>query len=214
MKNKEKLVLDNYKKDLNGVLHQVKISKIQYDEEYVKTRYSAYHTTAAMSHLRLGYLLGAINFIPNSILDVGYGNGDFLNTASRIIKNCYGHDIEPAFPLPKHIVSKKSLYDEYYDIVCFFDSLEHFDNIYEIKDLNTKYIYISVPWCHYIDDNWFENWKHRRENEHLWHFDLHSLTRFMYSIGFEYVTHSNIEDIIRKPENGLPNILTAIFRKV
>jgi len=207
-------MLKNYEKDINGVLHQIQISKIKYDEEYVKTRYSAYPTTVAMSHLRLGYLLGAINFIPNSILDVGYGNGDFLNTSSHIIPNCCGYDIEPAFPLPKHILSKKSLYDESYDVVCFFDSLEHFDNIYEIKDLNTKYIYISVPWCHNINDEWFENWKHRRENEHLWHFDLNSLKSFMNSIGFEYISHSNIEDTIRKSDCELPNILTGLFKKV
>lgn len=207
-------MLNNYKKDENGVIYQLNVNKILYDEDYVETRYNAYPTTSLMSHLRLGYLLGALENVPNSILDVGYGNGDFLKTAQRMIKNCYGNDIEPAFPLPNNISYVKNIYDAHYDVVCFFDSLEHFDNIYEIKELKTDYIYISVPWCHYVDDKWFETWKHRRENEHLWHFNLSSLTNFMRSIGFEYITHSNVEDTIRKSDNNLPNILTALFKKM
>jgi hypothetical protein len=207
-------MLKNYERNKDDVIYQVDVSVIKYDKEYIDNRYSSYPTTPMMSHLRLGYLLGILDFHPNSLLDVGYGNGDFLKTASTIINQCYGCDIEPAFPLPQHITAMETMYDRHYDVVCFFDSLEHFDDIYEIKNLDTKYILISVPWCHYIDDTWFKNWKHRRENEHLWHFNLASLKNFMGEIGFEYVTHSNVEDAIRKPIDNLPNILTALFKKI
>jgi hypothetical protein len=75
-------------------------------------------------------------------------------------------------------------------------------------------VFISVPWCHYILDAWFDSWKHRRENEHLWHFDLGSLTKFFGSLGYEYISHSSIEDIIRKPVDDMSNILTVLFRKI
>lgn len=207
-------MLNNYKKDNNGVIYQVNVNKISYDVDYVEKRYNIYSTTSLMSHLRLGYLLGVLKYTPISILDVGYGNGDFLKVSQHIIPKCYGNDIEPAFPLTENIQFVKNIYDNDYDVVCFFDSLEHFDNIYEIRNLKTNYIYISVPWCHNLSDTWFDSWKHRRENEHLWHFDLESLKKFMFSIGFEYIIHSNIEDIIRQNNEKLPNILTAIFRKI
>jgi len=208
-------MLKNYKKDENGVIFQIERKKFNYGIEYIETTYALYDTTPLMSYLRLGALLGKLApYKPTKILDVGYGNGDFLKTASSIIPECCGADIPPAYPLPKNIRFVEDIYDEEYDVVCFFDSLEHFDNIYDIKSLKTKYVFISVPWCHYISDAWFESWKHRKEDEHLWHFDLESLRKFFESLGYEYISHSSIEDSIRKPIDDLPNILTALFKKI
>jgi hypothetical protein len=208
-------MLDNYKKDKNGVIFQIEKKEFNYGLEYVETRYTAYDTTSLMSYLRLGALLGKLApYEPMKLLDVGYGNGDFLKTASSVIPECFGADILPAYPLPENIKFVEDIYCEEYDIVCFFDSLEHFDDIYDIKSLKTKYVFISVPWCHYISDAWFDSWKHRREDEHLWHFDLESLTKFFESLGYEYISHSSIEDIIRKPVDDMSNILTALFRKI
>ena len=207
-------MLSNYRIDSNGVIQQTNILTIQYDHDYVEQRYNSYPTGKSMAHLRLGYLLGVLKeFKPKSILDVGYGNGDFLEVASKFIEDCSGFDIPPAYPLSDNIKTIQNMYTDTYDVVCFFDSLEHFHNIYEIKKLKTKYVYISLPWCHNFSNDWFENWKHRRPNEHIWHFDLNSLKSFFLSLGYEYITHSAVEDIIRQPEEkGVPNILTAIFQ--
>ena len=65
----------------NGLIKQNKIfSQIQnYDKEYVDIRYNSYGEKGLqMSYLRLGFILGALKHTPSSILDVGYGNGDFL----------------------------------------------------------------------------------------------------------------------------------------
>ena len=40
-----------------------------------------------------------------------------------------------------------------------------------VKKLKCKYILISVPCCHYYSDDWFKNWKHRRPDEHIFHFN-------------------------------------------
>ena len=98
-------------------------------------------------------------------------------------------------------------------MITFFDSLEHFEDIEFVKDLKCSYICISVPECHYYDDEWFENWKHRRPNEHLWHFNHGSLVKFMYRMGYILISGSNIEDTIRKNNKEESNILTCIFAK-
>jgi hypothetical protein len=207
-------MLDNYKKLENGVIKQIKKhSLINYNYDYVNNSYNTYGESGLrMAHLRVGYLIGSLGFAPNSVLDIGYGNGDFLKICSSIIKNCYGHDIS-GYPLPDHVTFVENPYENEYDIVTFFDVLEHFDDIYDIKNLKTNYILISLPYCHYYSDEWFEAWKHRRPNEHLWHFDKNSLISFMNEIGYNCINICNIEDTIRKDKLNSPNILTGIFKK-
>jgi hypothetical protein len=72
---------------------------------------------------------------------------------------------------------------------------------------------VSLPNCHYFSDEWFETWKHRRPNEHLWHFNETSLINFMNEIGYSKVNICNIEDTIRKHSHDYSNILTGIFKK-
>lgn len=204
----------NYKKLSNGLIKQLEISKQKlYDISYIKERYDSYKISSVnMSYLRFGYLLGTIKTNIKTLLDVGYGNGDFLTVASQLIPKCYGYEIN-GYNIPKDCFFVEDIYKNKYDVVCFFDVLEHFYDIYEIKNLQTQYIYLSVPECHYFSDEWFMNWKHRRENEHLWHFNLNSLENFMLEIGYELVASSNIEDIIRKSVDSNSNILSCIFRK-
>jgi hypothetical protein len=166
-----------------------------------------------MSHLRLGYIIGTLGFVPNSILDVGYGNGSFLKTSNQIIPNCFGYDVS-GVDLPDNIAVVDNLFGSHYDVITFFDSLEHFEDIYFLNKLDCDYLCISVPWCHNFDDEWFENWKHRRPDEHLWHFNVDTLRKFLESQNYEYINHTNIEDCIRKTEYTYPNILTAMFKKI
>jgi hypothetical protein len=207
--------IENYIKQKNGVIKQKNVNKIQYNYEY-SNKYNNYGENANyLSYIRLGVLLGSIGKIPESILDVGYGNGSFLNACKNIIKKCSGFDIS-GFPLPDDITIENSITDKKFDVVCFFDSLEHFDDINIIKELKCDYVFISVPWCHYFSDEWFLNWYHRRPNEHLWHFNDKSLCNFFNENGFERIYQSNFEDVIRKNNtcNGNPNILSAIFKKI
>lgn len=209
-------MLENYGVDNNGVIYQIDRERFQYDQKYIDKSYNAYGIlNEQMSYLRLGFAIGAIGHVPESVLDVGYGNGAFLAAASKIIKNCYGADIPPSYPLPEGVEFVEDIYSRHFEVVTFFDSLEHFENIYEIEQLNCEYIVISVPWCHYVDKDWFNEWKHRKPNEHLWHFNLDSLRTFMKAIGFDYIEHTNIEDAIRRPvDTSYPNILTAAFGRI
>lgn len=208
-------MLDNYERLDNGVIKQIEITKKkEYNVEYVDTRYNTYGDLGyKMAFLRLGFMIGALNgTVPNKVLDVGYGNGDFLKACTNVVPHSYGSDLS-GYPVPEGVTYVESIYEDEYDVVCFFDVLEHFDDIYDIKKLKTNFILISVPQCHYISDEWFANWKHRRPDEHLWHFDEMALIAFFDEIGYELVSSSNVEDTIRKPTSDLPNILTCLFRK-
>lgn len=206
-------MLKNYKLDENGVITQINKNTIEYNKEYVVQRYDTYGTlNLSMSHLRLGNIIGSIGKIPESILDIGYGNGSFLQTASTVVKNCYGHDIS-GYPLPDGCDFVKDIMSKHFDVITFFDSLEHYENIYFVKNLNCNFVCITVPWCHHFDDEWFDSWKHRRPNEHLWHFSDISLVKFMDSQGYNMLSLSNIEDAVRKTSLPYQNILTGVFAK-
>jgi hypothetical protein len=206
-------MLDNYKMLKSGVIKQIDVvNQVDYNLEYVSNSYDSYgEKVNYISFLRLGYLLGVIDEIPNSILDIGYGNGAFLKACKNVIKNCYGNDISD-YNLPADVNFIDDIFIDYYDVITFFDSLEHFHDIEFVKKLKCKYILISVPCCHYYSDDWFKNWKHRRPDEHIFHFNENSLNDFMIDCGFEKMSISFVEDTIRKGEEK--NILTGIFRKI
>jgi hypothetical protein len=206
-------MIKNYKKMENGVIKQLHIKdKIDYNFDYVSNSYDRYgEKVNYISYLRLGYLLGSIGEIPNSILDVGYGNGSFLNSCKNIIPNCYGNDISN-YDLPNDVEFVDNIFSNHYDVITFFDSLEHFYDIDFVENLKCNYILISVPWCHYYSDEWFEKWKHRRSDEHIYHFNDESLISFMMEKGFSKINTSHMEDTIRKGDKK--NILTGIFKKI
>jgi hypothetical protein len=209
-------MLDNYEQLQNGLIKQQSFftRKKEYTTRYVDKRYNSYgELSTRMSFLRLGFLLGAIGEKPSKVLDVGYGNGDFIDCAKNFIEDVGGFDIS-GYEVPDGCRFVNDIYGEEFDVVCFFDVLEHFDDIYEIDSLKAKHICISVPECHYLSDEWFKDWKHRRPDEHLWHFDKESLENFMNELGYELMLYSNIEDIIRKPTLDKTNILSGVFKKL
>ena len=206
-------MIEKYIKHKNGVIEQLNPTPIKYDFNYVNNSYNSYGELGLrMSYLRYGYIVGTIGNTPKSIMDVGYGNGDFLKVCSETIKECYGFDVTN-YPIPKNCKIAENIFKEV-DVITFFDSLEHFTEIDFVKNLNVNYVVISVPWCHYEIDGDFEKWKHRRPNEHIFHFNEKSLTNFMEECNFKLVSFSNIEDTIRKPIDANKNILTAIFKKI
>ena len=207
-------MLENYKINDDGLIYQVVKEDFTYDKTYVEERYDTYgELNDYMSNLRLGYVFGSINEPINSILDVGYGNGSFLKTCKKIIPHCYGYDVT-GYDIPEGCDFIKNWTNLNVDVITFFDVLEHFEDPYIIKDLNTKYVVLSFPWCHYISDEWFENWKHRRPNEHLWFFNEKNIYSFAKSTGYEVINYSNVEDTIRGNNSNKENILTVCLKKI
>ena len=208
-------MINNYKLTQDGVIEQVVKNPYNYDKEYSDSRYSVFMDRRSILNLRLGYIIGSIGKVPKSLLDVGYGNGDFLKECSKAIDELYGNDIEPAYPLPDNISFVKDITKIEVDVITFFDSLEHFHDIEFVKDLKCKYVVISLPWCYQgSNDEWFNSWKHRKPNEHIYHFNETSLQTFMHRQGYKLLNYCNIEDCIRVDRNLSPNILTGCFKKI
>jgi hypothetical protein len=206
-------MLDGYIKLNSGIIEKLEKRRQDNTKDYPAEYNSLGELSNYMAHLRLGFIVGNIGKYPESILDVGYGNGDFLKCCSNIIKQCYGYEISE-YPTPKNCIKLKHIDSSFYEVITFFDSLEHFEDLGFVKNLNCKYLCISVPWCHYPSDDWFKNWKHIKPNEHFWHFDKDSLITFMNENNYRFVCGTNLEDLIRKPSSDLPNILTCMFEKI
>jgi hypothetical protein len=207
-------MIENYKLTQDGVIEQIIKEEFIYDKSY-GDRYGMFNQTRNIENLRLGYIIGSLGKVPNSLMDVGYGNGYFLDSCKNLIKNLYGNDIEPAYPLNEGIEFVPNILEKEVEVITFFDCLEHFHDIEFVKNLKCKYIVISLPWCHNgLYDEWFTNWKHRKPNEHIFHFDEKSLETFMKRQGYTMLNYCNLEDNIRVDKNLTPNILTAIFKKI
>jgi hypothetical protein len=208
-------MLENYKLTQDNVIEQINKAPFTYDEEYSDTRYSIFSDRGNILNLRLGYVIGSLGKIPTSLMDVGYGNGDFLEACKPLIPKLYGNDIPPAYPLKGDITFVDNILEQEVEVITFFDSLEHFHDIEWVKDLKCKYVVISLPWCYNgLDDAWFDTWKHRKPNEHIFHFNEKSLQTFMKRQGYEVINYCNIEDKVRVDANLAPNILTGCFKKI
>ena len=78
-------MFENYSKNQDGVIYQVDKNPIDYDKEYVNTRYVSYgELPTYMAYLRLGNIIGSLSRVPRSILDVGYGDGSFLKVRRKL----------------------------------------------------------------------------------------------------------------------------------
>jgi hypothetical protein len=84
---------------------------------------------------------------------------------------------------------------------------------YILKNCQAEYIVVSLPWCHYHSSEWFDKWKHRRPNEHLWFFDEASIFNFAKTIGYDVINFCNLEDSIRVPVDNDKNILTFTLKR-
>ena len=82
-------MIEGYKKLPNGVIKQTKIFNeiMHYDNNYIKMYEDYGEVGLRMSYLRLGNIIGTINRIPVTLLDVGYGSGDFLTVFAEDINN-------------------------------------------------------------------------------------------------------------------------------
>jgi len=199
-------VIENYEIDQFGVIHQIEYEPITYDNQ------------------RLGWILGLLDRIPDSVLEIGYGTGTFIEAAKITgVPKCVGCDVTD-FPLPDGVQfmgwqatkTSPSALEPDWDVVGMFDVLEHIPDLSFLEKLKTNYVAIAVPYCRWkeLGDDWFRDWRMLLPNEHLHHFDKESLVAFMEHHDFKCLTLNTFEDGIRlrEGESG-PNILSGFFEK-
>jgi len=194
-----------------GHLFQSDLSVTQtYNKDYIAARYDSYATTPLMSHLRLG-IVTAVARGPK-ILDVGYGNGDFIKLACRAGFDGWGNDVHGADYGVREVVDLGEMPGfPQWDVVTFFDSLEHFPSLDMVRDLGRRAhtIIVSIP----RKPTLFPcdlDWKHYRPGEHLHYFSTFSLQKLFAPKWIKGISHA--EDVIRgKLPDGRPNIDTIIL---
>lgn len=203
-------MLAGYEIDKFGILHQ--LNPTLHVRDYGEERNNYGQQSHYLSYLRLGFLKAHIP-CSHSILDVGYGNGDFLRACQRHFTVCAGNDLIDDY-LPENCVNERDILANEYDVITFYDALEHFEDINFLHKLKCKYLVISLPNCKYpSDETWLSTWKHLKPDEHLHHMNEESLSQFLVASGYEVKCVSYYEDIIRKDPKLENNILTIIAKK-
>ena len=115
-------MLKNYQRLPNGVIKQIATNPFVYDPEYIEVYNKYGDARIKMAWMRMGYITGVIGN-PSTLIDVGYGNGDFLR-AAREFTECYGHDIND-YPIPEGCRFMDDWKNFDGDVMTFFDVLEH-----------------------------------------------------------------------------------------
>ena len=71
-------MIDNYAIDEFGVIHQVAFTPIAYDQKYITYYQDKSDRTIKLGYQRLGWILGLLDRIPASVLEIGYDTGTFI----------------------------------------------------------------------------------------------------------------------------------------
>lgn len=85
--------------------------------------------------------------MPSSILDIGYGTGSFLKACEFQIPERCGYDIS-GWQVQDGCKFVENIFEYEYDVITFFDSLEHMEDIEIIKKTKVQlylYIFTLVP---------------------------------------------------------------------
>lgn len=169
-----------------------------YDEDYWN-RYRAMINTEIGKNLTQCRIDIANNFnvIPLRLLDVGIGNGDFVDKFG-----CYGTDVNPH--AIKYLKQNRKFIDidnEKYmwEWMSFFDVLEHIVDASSILSKVEKII-MSVPIHNNLDSLLVS--KHLRPEQHFWHFTVHGLIYYMGLFGFNCKYYSTIESKLGRESIG------------
>lgn len=141
------------------------------------------------------------------MLDWGCGDGAFVksNPDSYFVD---GYDVNPYAEY-----NNGRLYREWWDGVTLWDVMEHmFRPDWFLRDLKSKYVFITTP--HF--DSWSKNallgWKHYKPKEHQHYFNASSLLWAMARAGYKPVETNFNEGRLRDPEHEY-NIITIVGRR-
>lgn len=200
-----------------GVIEQVNPQPYKYDAKYVATYDTPEYVRGneTLQAMRYAFATAAHRTPISSILDVGCANGAFLKFVQKQIYYCYGYDVTgeqvEGVAIVKELIPA--------EVYTFHDVLEHIHDCSFLADLQCDTICISLPYCHYHTvakgQEWFDNeYKHLKRDEHVRHFNPVSLRYFMEGYGWRMVALSLHEDIVRKSTHGLPNIISAAFKRI
>ena len=185
---------------------------VSYDADYAH-QYDS-RPVKEMSSLRWDFIQSYLSLTQGShVLDVGYGNGAFLKRARGAGMAISGIDLHTEdFGIP--VVDLKTRLQ--FDLICFFDSLEHFPALAPLLSLCSRHVVVSIPETPGFVLEQPKRWRHYKPGEHLHYFSHGSLDAFMSNWGFpRKLAEGYPEDRIRGKlsvnGNTYDNIYTAIY---
>lgn len=144
-----------------------------------------------------------------NILDFGCGVGSFIKSAKNIGIEIEGFDINPY----SKYCDVTTLFKYQYDIVTFWDSLEHIaDPVTLILGLKPDYIFACTPCLDslgpdYLNYRYITSWKHYMPHEHCHYFSAHSIASMFEAMGYRVIDINYRESSLRKG-NGPKNIIS------
>jgi len=169
-----------------------------------------------MSEVRWNFIQSHLTLpVGSRILDVGYGNGAFLKRARDAGMRIHGIDVHSEdFGIPTVDFDTELEFD----LVCFFDSIEHFPQFDPIFRLRAGSAIVSIPNTPPSLLAAPQAWRHYKPGEHLHYFSRTSLDRVMRRWGFTYkLTEGFPEDQLRGKlvidQKPADNIYTAIYTR-
>ena len=106
-----------------------------------------------------------------------------------------------------------------FDLICFFDSLEHIPDFSDLFRLRSRHVAVSIPATPGFVLQTPRQWRHYKPGEHLHYFSQLSLGRLMQRWSrFFKIGDGHPEDRIRGKltSHGTPfdNIYTAVFSRI
>ncbi len=161
-----------------------------YAGTYAARTYDTYPETT--SQLRAGYVIGVLRGLRGTVLDVGYGNGSFLKLMNKAGFTVRGADVHG---MDRGIV--EAPLDHPCSVVTFFDSLEHFSDLDDIKKVCAPNVVISIPHRPALFRKYPKQWKHYKPGEHLHYFSSLSLRALMKRLGYVCEDENCMEDVNR-----------------
>jgi SAM-dependent methyltransferase len=185
-----------------------------YDAEYARQYDVRPHRE--MSALRWNFIQRWLRLAAGSrILDIGYGNGSFLKYVRQHGMEVYGLDVHGEdFGIPTVTYEAASNFD----LICFFDSLEHFPKFDPLFALHTSNVIVSLPNSPDFLLDAPQHWRHYKPGEHLHYFSYDSLDRLMHKWGLtvkivEGLPEDDLRGKLTIGSRAYDNIHTAIYGK-
>jgi len=205
-----------YEIEESGAVHQTDAQPFIYDKKYTETYNTPEYLRESelLQVLRYAYCTLAFRGRITSLLDVGYGAGQFMRFARKYTPLVYGYDVTGVQVEDCKILD---FMDAAVDVVTFWDVWEHMEDHSFARDLKCNTLVISLPYCHIHTEGveWFSNgYKHRKKNEHVYHHNPQSLENELRSLGWNLLNMPDyFEDVVRKSTHGLQNIHSAAFKR-
>lgn len=176
-----------------GVAYQrdMKLDPVAYDAEYL-ARYQAYEGTATTAALNAGRCDMLARHAPKgaSVLDFGAGAGTFVRAAQEYGYRAKGFDVIPQ--AVEHLTATSSFSDAPgdFDVITFWDSLEHIENPERVLRKVNRGAVVLVAIPIFDDLTRIRESKHYRPGEHLYYFTAQGFIDWMAEYGFELVDQS------------------------